>query len=376
MPKHEFLSPKAISNRMKAKGLQKLRWYCQLCNKQCRDENGFKCHQTSEGHRRMMLVFGENPEKFIEGFSEIFQNNFLEQMKISHPYSRIMANEFYQNYIKDKHHIHMNSTKWITLTDFVRHLGRSGKCLVEESEKGWYITLNQSNSAQSKLDSEYDSSHLERKKLREIAAQTSYLNDLKKTRVLHDLSKTVHGKLEDCSYPPISFKLKPLDRNLSLGDTLEKNNNVREERSFVNKEKLHEMKKISFNDVKLKSSQTSYEINREEPWLAKNIIVNVISKELKSNGLYGKKGIVLEIINEYVAELQILDNGALLRVDQNEFETVIPNIGHTVLILKGTYRGKTAIIKEISISRFRARLHIMDTIDEWIEYECFSKLIQ
>lgn len=33
-----FLTPKAISNRIKAKGLQKLRWYCQSCQKQCRDE--------------------------------------------------------------------------------------------------------------------------------------------------------------------------------------------------------------------------------------------------------------------------------------------------------------------------------------------------
>ena len=33
-----FLTPKAISNRIKAKGLQKLRWYCQMCQKQCRDE--------------------------------------------------------------------------------------------------------------------------------------------------------------------------------------------------------------------------------------------------------------------------------------------------------------------------------------------------
>lgn len=37
-----FLTPKAIANRIKAKGLQKLRWYCEMCQKQCRDENGFK----------------------------------------------------------------------------------------------------------------------------------------------------------------------------------------------------------------------------------------------------------------------------------------------------------------------------------------------
>lgn len=38
-----FLTPKAISNRIKAKGLQKLRWFCQMCQKQCRDEVKTKC---------------------------------------------------------------------------------------------------------------------------------------------------------------------------------------------------------------------------------------------------------------------------------------------------------------------------------------------
>lgn len=38
MGKSDFLSPKAIANRIKSKGLQKLRWYCQMCQKQCRDE--------------------------------------------------------------------------------------------------------------------------------------------------------------------------------------------------------------------------------------------------------------------------------------------------------------------------------------------------
>ncbi len=29
-------------------GLGRLRWYCQVCEKQCRDENGFKMHAQSE----------------------------------------------------------------------------------------------------------------------------------------------------------------------------------------------------------------------------------------------------------------------------------------------------------------------------------------
>lgn len=41
----EKWTPKWLDNKMKAKGLQKLKWYCQMCQKQCRDENGFKCHR-------------------------------------------------------------------------------------------------------------------------------------------------------------------------------------------------------------------------------------------------------------------------------------------------------------------------------------------
>lgn len=45
----------------------------------------------------------------------------------------------YQEYIQDKHHLHMNSTRWVTLTEFVKHLGRSGIARVDETEKGWFL---------------------------------------------------------------------------------------------------------------------------------------------------------------------------------------------------------------------------------------------
>ena len=37
-------TPKWLANKMNSKGLQKLHWYCQMCQKQCWDQNGFKCH--------------------------------------------------------------------------------------------------------------------------------------------------------------------------------------------------------------------------------------------------------------------------------------------------------------------------------------------
>ena len=141
MGKHDFASPKAIGNRIKAKGLQKLKFYCQLCNKQCRDENGFKCHLTSEAHLRQMEVFGQNPRRVIEDYSSQFLKSFLEHLKRTHPFSRVEANHVYNDFISDKEHVHMNATKWLSLTDFVKWLGREGLCKVDETEKGWFIKL-------------------------------------------------------------------------------------------------------------------------------------------------------------------------------------------------------------------------------------------
>ena len=33
----------------------------------------------------------------------------------------------------------MNATRWVTLTEFVKHLGRTGVAHVDETEKGWFI---------------------------------------------------------------------------------------------------------------------------------------------------------------------------------------------------------------------------------------------
>lgn len=139
MGKAEVGSTKYVANRMKSKGLQRLRWYCQVCEKQCRDANGFKMHTQSESHVRQMLVVGEDPKKFINDYSKQFQSDFLLLLRTGHGEKQINMNRFYQEYIANKEHIHMNSTKWPSLTEFAKHLGREGICRVEENEKGLHI---------------------------------------------------------------------------------------------------------------------------------------------------------------------------------------------------------------------------------------------
>ncbi|KAG4416457.1 hypothetical protein IFR04_010435 [Cadophora malorum] len=139
MPKAEVGSTKHLNNKLKSKGLQRLRWYCQVCERQMRDENGFKMHTQSESHVRQMLLVGEDPKKYINDYSNQFQRDFLQLLRTSHGEKKVNLNHFYQEYIHNKEHVHMNSTKWPSLTEFAKFLGREGICRVEDDEKGLHV---------------------------------------------------------------------------------------------------------------------------------------------------------------------------------------------------------------------------------------------
>ncbi|KAI1313440.1 hypothetical protein EDD11_002547 [Mortierella claussenii] len=139
MAKDGFLTAKAIANRIKSKGLQKLRWYCQICEKQCRDENGFKCHCASESHQRKILLVAESPEKYVNDYSAEFQRDFMKLLSTRYGTRRVHANLVYQEFIADRTHLHMNATKWATLSEFAMHLGKEGLAIVDETPKGWFM---------------------------------------------------------------------------------------------------------------------------------------------------------------------------------------------------------------------------------------------
>jgi hypothetical protein len=84
MGRAEAGSTKWVANKMKSVGLQRLRWWCEPCQKQCRDANGFKCHVQSEAHVRQMSVVGQDPRKAISGFSNDFQQQFVTLLRTAH----------------------------------------------------------------------------------------------------------------------------------------------------------------------------------------------------------------------------------------------------------------------------------------------------
>ncbi|KAK3327907.1 domain of Kin17 curved DNA-binding protein-domain-containing protein [Cercophora scortea] len=153
MGKAEFGSVKHLSNQQKSRGLNRLRWYCQVCTKSCRDENGYKMHTQSESHTRKVLEVGQNYKSVEEDFSKQFRDEFISLLRTAHGEKEIAANKFYQEVIARRDHVHLNATKWHSLTDFVKSLGRESICRVEEKEDGLFISwINDSPEALARRD--------------------------------------------------------------------------------------------------------------------------------------------------------------------------------------------------------------------------------
>lgn len=132
MARAEIGTAKHQAKKLKAAGLQKLRFYCQICEKQCRDANGFRNHLSSPSHRGKV---SSADGRIVEKFSSQFKNEFVRLLRVNHGTKPINANKFYQEYITgDRDHVHMNLTKWSSLTSFVKYLGQNGIVRVHAGE--------------------------------------------------------------------------------------------------------------------------------------------------------------------------------------------------------------------------------------------------
>ena len=60
---------------------------------------------------RQMVIFGQSGGKIVEEYSREFEKTFLQHFRTAHKNSRIAANVIYNEFIADRNHVHMNSTK-------------------------------------------------------------------------------------------------------------------------------------------------------------------------------------------------------------------------------------------------------------------------
>lgn len=382
MGRAEVGTPKYLSNKMKAKGLQKLRWYCQMCQKQCRDENGFKCHTMSESHQRQLLLFADNSKRYIDDFSFQFAKGYMEILRRQFGTKRVNANRVYQEYIHDRDHIHMNGTRWVTLTGFVKWLGRTGQAIVDETEKGWFITY---------IDRSPETVEREEKKKKKLKMDK---ND--EERRMEFIEKQVKLDKEKAgpSVDPVYSELireneeETLKLDIKLINTKKTPVPVAEKvfkrpaepskNSDGKRGKTENKKKTALDEIKEQEEIEREKKNRKDYWITEDIIVKVMTKSLGED-FYKQKGVIREVIGKYVAVVKLIDCGKKLKIDQEHLETVIPALGKLVKVVNGAYRGETAILLSLDEKNFSVHIEIASGVLNGrkvcgIEYEDICKL--
>src|SRR5690242_2731593 len=90
-------------------------------------------------------------------------------------------------------------------------------------------------------------------------------------------------------------------------------------------------------------------------------------------------GVIEKVVETFLAIVKMLDSGDRLKIDQDELETVIPQIGGTVKIVNGEYRGEVGTLLAVDQDKFAARVKITSEGEHkgretWEEYEDICKL--
>ncbi|CAL8328192.1 unnamed protein product [Boreogadus saida] len=392
MGKADFLSPKAIGNRIKSKGLQKLRWYCQMCQKQCRDENGFKCHCMAESHQRQLLLASEDPNQFMDYFSDEFKRDFLELLRRRFGTKRVHNNIVYNEYIGHREHVHMNSTQWETLTDFTKWVGKEGLAKVDETPKGWYIqyidrdpeTIRRQEELERKKKQDLDDEErgakfieeqvrrgMDGREPEEAPTFTELKRENEEEKIAFNMaSSSVAGPSKPSSLLGASALKAPAGATAKRKEP----SSASESREKKKKSALEEIIEMEERKKKKQMSASA----RTENWLQPNIVVKIVTKKLGEK-YHKKKAVIQEVRDQYTAVVKLVISGDKLKLDQSHLETVIPAPGKRVMILNGEYRDTEAVLEGIDEKKFSATL----TLDsgrlkgkrvEGVAYEDFSKM--
>lgn len=132
-----------------------MKWYCNFCKRQCSDENGYKVHCSTFSHQAAVERFNRDPtgnraaasNDFLSGFCGVLQG-FSSRLKLKkgkgfsggvitadeEGIDWVDSNLVYQEYIKDRHHIHLSATRWKSVAGFVRFIGQKGIAQIKKKK--------------------------------------------------------------------------------------------------------------------------------------------------------------------------------------------------------------------------------------------------
>lgn len=121
----------------KLRGTGRLKFFCQICTKQCKDEHGWTCHINSASHKRKVEEFAENPEEIIGNYSVKFETNILQILRDKYSGRKVRLGELFKEFIDDRTYIDINMTRWKNLDEFWRYLREVKNVEIEGGFISW-----------------------------------------------------------------------------------------------------------------------------------------------------------------------------------------------------------------------------------------------
>ncbi len=109
------------------------------------------------------------------------------------------------------------------------------------------------------------------------------------------------------------------------------------------------------------------------PWIMQSMVVKIKNKKLLNGKLYKAKGTILST-DDFIAEIKTFDPEAIVKLDQDDLETVIPQPGNPVLICQGKHRGQVGILERIDVDNYCGIINIEGVGEVRLDYEYFSKI--
>lgn len=362
----------------------------------------------------------------VDNMSKEFEKAYMETLRRRHGTKRVNANNVYQEVIQDKHHIHMNATKWATLTDYCQYLGKTGQCVVEETERGWYVQyIERDASILARQEAQQRRVEAEKESEQRLAKQME-IQRVEAAKALDRAGGTLHteatkldrsgdGAAVSLSLGNAATKKKSLNtkstgakRKSVLDDDDEDDDedesagvkdadpssslpvpsrwgakSARDGQARPKDSKDNQSMRAANQDSRKRQRTDSQDEVRKENWVCRNIMVRIISKKLAGGKYYKRKAIVDRVMDDkFTAEVEVLDSGPdvrdggdVLRLDQEDLETVVPKEGKSVRVVNGRWRGKRATLLSVDKKKYRATLELEDgTRLERVDYEDFSKV--
>merc|ERR1712238_210631 len=228
------------------------------------------------------------------------------------------------------------------------YLGKTGQCKVGETERGWYVTYIEKDPAllarQEAYERRVEGEKIQEKKL----AKRMEVQRVEAEKMLDKIGASVNV---------IASKMEVRELNETVA--------LKINSSFSNEKKKGICGK------------------RKKSWIRSGILVRIISEKKGCRKYYERKAFINNVHDEYTAVIEILDSGPerrdggeIIKVDQDNLETVIPKEGKRVCILNGKCRGRDAELIAIDNKKCRATLKLIsnDKILKKVDFNDFSKV--